>query len=415
MSEDIRGLAALGQVADPTSENGVDASALGERIAQARVRRALTGSALGDLVGLGKDQISKIENGRRRVSVRELPAIAEALGVTVGYLLGQPGRPRLAMAHRLAAGQGAESAQRARQRALQLLEAEDVLSRRMPPPPAMTSPAGSEARAFARAELAVKPRNKQEAQRQGRHLAERLRSALGLGSHEIGGLSGLIERNFGVDVAISPLGTEVDGLCLHSEDIALIVASSDYSDGHVRFTLAHELGHHLLNDPRDVIDESERDMFADDLCEKRVNSFAGHLLMPEKGIRETLAWLGVDQVNERVLVALMERFGVSLAALVYQLNVLKLITFDEGRRLRDCRVGDLVARHRDVAPTAAATTVRRAVRAPERLLGTAVRAAQAEQTGLSVVAALLEREDDETLWDQIMEGDSAGAAAGTVS
>jgi len=233
-------------------------------------------------------------------------------------------------------------------------------------------------------------------------LAERLRLELGLGGHEIGDLPGLVERSFGVDVALSPLGTDSDGLCVHRDDIALIVASSDFSYGHMRFTLAHELGHQLFGDPRDVIDEGERDMFADDLTEKRVNAFAGHLLVPEQGVRETLAWTSDGQVTERALVALMERFGVSLAALVYQLNMLNLLTFEQGMRLRQYRVGDLVRRNRDVAPGGAATTVFRQVRAPERLLGSAVRAARAEQVGLSAVAALLDRDDDEVLWDEIM-------------
>ena len=61
-----------------------------------------------------------------------------------------------------------------------------------------------------------------------------------------------------------------------------------FSQGHVRFTLAHELGHRLLGEPRDVINGGERDMFAGNLQERRVNAFAGHLLMPEEGIRETL-------------------------------------------------------------------------------------------------------------------------------
>ena len=199
--------------------------------------------------------------------------------------------------------------------------------------------------------------------------------------------------------------SETDGLCLHSDDVALLVASSEFPDGHVRFALAHELGHHLFDDPRDVIDEREWDMFSGDVIEKRVNAFAGHLLMPADGIGETLRWISSGVVNERALVALMERFGVSLAALIYQLNVLRLITFEQGAKLRDRKVSRLVTRHRDVASTGAATTVRSVVRAPERLVRSATQAAKAEQIGLPVVAALLERDDDNDLWRDIMEDD----------
>ncbi|MHB9864399.1 helix-turn-helix domain-containing protein [Streptomyces sp. YIM S03343] len=379
---------------------------VGRRVGQARARRALTGEALGALVGLGKDQISKIENGRRKISVRELPMFAEVLGVTVAHLLGMPSRPTLAMAHRLAGETGPEEdGGDAKRRAVQLLEVEDILAQRATPPSAVPTAAGQQVFDYARKELAQRPRNRAEAERQGRQLAGHTRISLGLGSHELGDLPGLIERHFGVDVALSPLGTRTDGLCVHGDGVALIVASTDFSQGHVRFTLAHELGHHLLGDPRDVIDEGERDMFADSLQERRVNAFAGHLLMPEEGIRETLQWLSAGRVVERALVALMEQFGVSLAALVHQLCGMGLITYDQSKSIRSRRVGDLVTRHASVAPTGAGIAVRRTVRAPERLLSAAVEAAREQRVGLGVVATLLQREDDDALWDAVMEPD----------
>lgn len=407
MGNGLTGLEALGPMTQAElPASAATAAEIGRLVGQARLRRALTGEALGELVGLGKDQISKIENGRRKVSVRELPKFAEALGVTISFLLGQASRPTLAMAHRLAGDTGSGEDNNAKRRALELLEVEDILSQRAKPWPAAASGPGRQVLAFTRGEMHGCPRNKSEAQRQGKQLAANMRSALGLGSHELGDLPGLIERHFGVDVALSPLGTEADGLCVHGDSVALIVASSDFSQGHVRFTLAHELGHHLLGDPRDIIDEGERDMFADDQQERRVNAFAGHLLMPEEGIRETLGWLSAGRVTERSLVALMEQFGVSLAALVYQLRVMGLITFEQGQQLRSQRVRDLVARHASVAPAGAGIQPQHLVRAPERLLSAAVEAARQQHLGLGVVATLLQCEDDDVLWAAVMEADS---------
>ena len=101
---------------------------VGRRVGDARTRRALTGGDLGALVGLSKDQISKIENGQRKISVRELPKFAEALGVTVAHLLGQPPRPTLAMAHRLTGDTGPDENSNTECRALQLLEVKDILA-----------------------------------------------------------------------------------------------------------------------------------------------------------------------------------------------------------------------------------------------------------------------------------------------
>ncbi|GHF42773.1 hypothetical protein GCM10018790_20780 [Kitasatospora xanthocidica] len=407
MEHALTGLEALGLLAptEPAPITSTDAE-VGRRVERARRRQALTGEGLGGLVGLAKDQVSKIETGKRKVHVRELPRFAEALGVTVGYLLGQVCRPTLAMAHRLAGNVGPDEDSNAKRRALELLEVEDILAQRAEWVPAAGSRPGKDVLRFAREEIRTPPRNRDEAQRQGKRLAEYTREALGLGSHELGDLPGLIERHFGVDVALSPLGTDVDGLCVHGDSVALIVASTDFSQGHVRFTLAHELGHHLFGDPRDVIDEDAQDMFSDSQQERRVNAFAGHLLMPEEGIRETLGWLSAGRVTERSIVALMEQFGVSLPALVYQLCKMRLITFDQGAILRSMHVGDLVDRHPSVAPTRAGITALRTVRAPERLLTTAAEAARKEQVGLGVVATLLEREDDEALWDAVMEPDA---------
>ena len=266
-----------------------------------------------------------------------------------------------------------------------------------------------------------RPRNKAEAQRQGRQLAERVRQELDLGRAEIRDLATLIETHFGVDVLLSPLGHGADGLCAHTPDQALIVASSDFPDGHVRFTLAHELGHHLLDDPREVIAESGEQMYSEDIIERRVNAFAAHLLLPDSGIREALASINVtteelrcgDNRAQRALGSLMHRFGVSLQALLFQLADLRVLSFADASHLRSrLRAGQVTtAHHRLTAamPDLAAPLadqVSGAVRPPSRLLEAALAAARAEKIGTSVIATLLERDDDEALFDEIM-GDGA--------
>ncbi len=304
----------------------------------------------------------------------------------------------------LAAGAPSEALRPARRRARQLLEVEDLLTQVTELPPAATSAAGARAVEQARARFRTLPRSTPAAQRQGRDLAELARRELDLGSGALGDVAALVEQNFAVDVALSPLGTDADGLCVHCGPSALILASSDFPDGHLRFTLAHELGHHLLNDPAEIIEETTRDMFADTVREQRANAFAGHFLMPERGIRSVLAWLGEQpgQVSDRSAVALMGHFGVSMAALVYQLNIIGILTYDVGQAMRGRGVRSLVSQHRDVAPSGAATAVGSVRRAPERLTRRALAAARQQLLGLSAVASLLERDDDEQLWDEIM-------------
>jgi Zn-dependent peptidase ImmA (M78 family)/transcriptional regulator with XRE-family HTH domain len=420
MADELTGLAALtvgGSESAPAVGDGVDvpeASGIGARIAEARAARGLTGSRLGELVGLRKDQVSKIESGRRRVGVSELPRFASALGVTIRQLLGQPERPALAMAARLAVDAAAGAVAPARRRARQLLELDDLLTQVSGMAPARSSAVGAGVVELARHRFATAPTTKSAARRQGLELAEMTRRELDLGSDALGDLAAIIEAHFAVDVALSPLGTEADGLCVHAGDAALILASTDYSDGHLRFTLAHELGHHLLGDPRGVIEEDEHAMFADDAVEWRANAFAGHLLMPGRGVRAVLDWLGEPGagVSERAVVALMEHFGVSRQALLYQLNLLGLLAFDAGQLMQRGRtVAAAVAAHPDVAPT----EVRRLHRAPERLVRQAISAARQQRLGLSIVATLLGRDDDERLWAEVFGQQSTDTPATPVS
>ena len=126
-----------------------------------------------------------------------------------------------------------------------------------------------------------------------------------------------------------------------------------------------------------------------------------------------LAWLGVepDTVSERAVIALMEHFGVSMAALIYQLNIIGVLSYDDGQQLRSRGVTSLVERHRDVAPSGAATTVSHIRRPPERLARQALAAAQEQRLGLSVLASLLERDDDEQLWQEIMASQTQATAS----
>jgi len=170
LAADLTGLAALAleeaspefreamAAANATAGSGSAAGAgVGARIAAARVARGMTGTRLGELVGLRKDQVSKIESGRRRVDVGELPRFAAALGVTVRHLLGEVDRPALALAARLAADAVPAAMAPARRRARQLLEIDDLLTQVADLPAARPSTAGRRVSALARAQFGSMP------------------------------------------------------------------------------------------------------------------------------------------------------------------------------------------------------------------------------------------------------------------
>jgi transcriptional regulator with XRE-family HTH domain len=61
---------------------------MGQRIREAREHLGLTQEALAELIGRTRETISHYEIGDRAVVVTELPALAQALKVPIGYFFG---------------------------------------------------------------------------------------------------------------------------------------------------------------------------------------------------------------------------------------------------------------------------------------------------------------------------------------
>ncbi|MEI7187195.1 ImmA/IrrE family metallo-endopeptidase [Dickeya dianthicola] len=97
---------------------------------------------------------------------------------------------------------------------------------------------------------------------------------------------------------------------------------SDHSNRQ-RFTIAHELGHHVLGHTRDG--EMHRDNVenyssgAQDVREVQANKFAAQLLMPEKAIRYYITRKGVTTT-----LGLAKIFNVSEAAMHWRLREIGL-------------------------------------------------------------------------------------------
>lgn len=411
----LLGLEPLEQSTSGGSERVPELDAMvGRRVRAARRRSGLDAATLAEQVGLTRDKLSKIENGRRRVAPRELPALAHALHLPLSDLLGAADitRPALALAHRVAATAPESDTSGARARAIEILRAESRLGKHIELPPRQLSPGGAAIEKLVATNFATTPRTAPEAQRQGRVLAEEVRRILEFGIAEIGDLPALAEMHFAADVALSPLGDGSDGLCAHDGEAALLVVNTDYPVGRTRFTLAHELGHHLLRDPRDVIEEQFDDMFATSYTERRVNAFAGHLLLPLKAVTTTLAWLGcasddLSAANARGRVALgylMLRYGVSLPCALSQTVEAGFLTVAAKMDLADkLRAGPLVRAAQHLisgCPGPEKTT--REQRPPARLVAAALEAARAGYVGMNTVAVLLGRADDDELFSEVM-------------
>ena len=147
--------------------------------------------------------------------------------------------------------------------------------------------------------------------------ATSVRNAWNLGGGPIADITELMEER-GIKVFNLSLPGSVDGLSCHvrrvgGADVPVVVCSTTKSLERQRFTVAHELGH-MVMDIRTEVHE-----------EKACNRFAGALLAPaEDLIRE----VGRRRLNfgfdELIEIKLM--FGMSAAALVVRMRDLGIIT-----------------------------------------------------------------------------------------
>ncbi len=135
-----------------------------------------------------------------------------------------------------------------------------------------------------------------------------------------------VAQRLGITVDRVEFLEEIDGFYTrHPEDNTPLVAiNSSYLKplARQRFTLAHEMGHHLLGHYRPGVFCVDGVGTRKNRLERACDRFAALLLMPEALVRE---WFEDLRANEEHRVAIMaERFGVSIAAMRVRLRELGL-------------------------------------------------------------------------------------------
>ncbi|HVB43099.1 MAG TPA: ImmA/IrrE family metallo-endopeptidase [Streptosporangiaceae bacterium] len=369
----------------------MDENRLGVRIAALREARGMTGEELGAALGLSRSQVSKVEHGTRRLDVSEVAAVADALDVSLAEVLGVERSGSLALAARVMTAPQSDDTLPSRRRLRQLLEADASLVSATGLREGRPTQSGLDVLAL------IKDRGIPSGRapwRDGEDLADLVRQGLGLGRAPIADVAELAERHFGLDVLAWPTGTAVSGLCAHGHGVAMVLISTSFPRGHQRFTAAHELAHHLLRDPREIVIDSNLYDNSNPM-EQRANAFAAALLMPASGLRDVIAGRPID---ETVLAELMRHFGASFSALLY--------------RLASSSVRLLSARIRDVWLQKPTSSVLRAAndpapgdlvvpdesrRIPPRLWRAAQAGYQDGRVGIGTLAALTD-EDAEQLY-----------------
>lgn len=149
-------------------------------------------------------------------------------------------------------------------------------------------------------------------------IAEKTRRFFGLGDGPIPDLTLLLE-NRGVLIGYVPLASGMDGISAWIAGRPTIVISEKAYAARSRFDLAHELGHLILH--RSLTNDELEIKGMLKKVEDQANYFASCFLLPEHTFAKE-----IYSTDEKSLLAIKERWGVSMQAVIMRLHSIGLIT-----------------------------------------------------------------------------------------
>lgn len=312
----------------------IDPATMGERLAEARRARRLTQQQAAEEVGVARTTLTAMEKGDRRPRPAELLRLAQLYGRRVGDLVrpspaaGEPSFMVQFRASRVPASEASNESRDADIGRFQELcrdyaELERLvgapLPRRYPDPYDVSGTSPDQAAE----EVAAFERNR-----------------LGLGDGPIGDPWTLLETDVGLRIFAIPFESRrIAGMFVYTEEYGgCIAVNADHPEERRRWTLLHDYAHFVTDRHRpDIavlqgyrrVPEAER--FAD--------AFARFFLLPTVGLTrrfQALRRAKDGPVTPADLLALSHLFGVSVQALIWRLEELRLLpsgTWDKLRAL----------------------------------------------------------------------------------
>ena len=286
-----------------------DWAAVGARVAQARRALKLSQANLGDRIGLGRTVIARIEGGNRTLSALELTDLARATDLPVDWFVTES--PPVVASHR--ADRPGETpfadlrVETLAREVAQLREAD------------LLRPVGNGL------ELQRVPRNVEEAE----HVALRVRAHLGRetdGPIDLGAAAASLNLYaYTLDLP----GDHVDGAYVAiDEGTGVALINGRNPPARRRFTLAHEIGHHVFQD------EYALDWNLDTDTERIVSAFAILLLLPHEVLERRWNEIGGPADHRKAAIVIGAEYRVSWTALCTHLVNMDLLERNAGEALR---------------------------------------------------------------------------------
>ncbi|WP_079151739.1 helix-turn-helix domain-containing protein [Streptomyces sp. RTd22] len=304
---------------------------VGERIAEARLAAGLSQGELASRVDLDRTAVVRIEAGERRITALELFRLAEALEVPLAHLVSRPPAPLVSRRSELE--ENADDASRARYRLDARLEeharyAQWLVHHSFLKPPQLPA--------------ALKRSSADTADPVS--LARTARKTVDTPSGPLGPLADVLEH---LGLYLTVVDESAEGASLLQEGYGVAVISGQAAPGRRRWTAAHELGHHLLQDEY----HSDAGIAASrDEREQVIDRFAEEFLLPAKDLID--AWKATERgaKPQAIMIDLAAAYRLSWSAVVNRARQLGMIDNAEARRQKANTPtrGDFLAAHGNV-------------------------------------------------------------------
>lgn len=171
--------------------------------------------------------------------------------------------------------------------------------------------------------------------------ASRLRAQFMLGDrHPIDAESLLVDK--GILTVYTPMSDNFSGMCLkYDEKTNFILINSTMPMGRQNFTIAHELYHLYVQDPKTFEVHSCDIKKPQSAIERHANEFASYFLLPTNGVVDVMNRINCNRssINPAHIITMCGYFGVSYQAM--------LVRVDKILRLPNAKLTEL----KDITPT----------------------------------------------------------------
>lgn len=286
---------------------------IGRRLRIAREVARLTQAEAAEAIEIARTTLISIEQGRRRIRIRELQELAYRYGTSANVILRQDAVHLDLVPRFRRLRQGTNQATDLAARLLtDLVSAEAALENAL----------GVERHRDYPHERRILPG---DVRAQAEQDAQDLRVWLGLGAGPVRDIFSIVDLDLGIRVYLQPLDSRISGLFAYDDAVgACMLLNANHPVSRLAYTVAHELGHFTSTRRQPGVVRSDTSSHSRE--ERYADYFARSFLTPARAVKQRFAELtaGHSYLTRRHVILLAHCFRVSREAIVRRLEELGL-------------------------------------------------------------------------------------------